>query len=108
MKSFPAALVALSLVVLASPATADEVRVTAGSRTITVKFDPADLRTRAGGEAFLERIRRAALIVCGPLPSAADANATLNHDMCLMVAADSAIAQAGGPLFADDSKPATS
>ena len=107
-KLIPVCVLALSIIAAAKPGWAEEVTVSSGTQSMQVRYDAADIRSGPGARAFLVRVESAAALVCGPAPQASDADADAAYKVCTLIAIDSAVAQAGGPLFADDERTDTS
>jgi UrcA family protein len=97
-KSISAVLLIAGAALVAGPSFADELTVTAGSKSAPVSYSDLNVRTAEGAHELIARVETAADRLCK-----AQASASTDYDTCMLIAVDNAMAQVGEPLYADAS-----
>jgi len=96
-RQFVAALSALALIVLATPAAAQNAR-DAQTVSMTVRHGDLNLEDQAGARALVARINRAARMACGGRPFAREIVAIGAVQDCVRDASSRAVADVGRPI----------
>jgi UrcA family protein len=68
--------------------------------SVRVRVADLDIQSRAGAQAALQRIRRAATVVCGGEPDGRALDRQPPFNACVRAAADETVAQSGSPALA--------